>query len=319
MSSQQIHFFYKRPFLILPLTILVTSVTSCFLSIFVSLIYTGRIEPFLKLGIQPVIIFLIAMLGLFGLLTNKSVKNWFWLLVIEDDVISLKTLNGKIHTLNQKDIQKLEWQKKKVILSTVSDSMTFDINSMPINKQIEFSNILPYWLPPKSLPPELHTAVNEIEKFAEEPPILQNPVQASASLKHTITDMNHFIVVLMIIFVIAATTYGVLTIFGVGLISLSTICVCLVFVGIVLWSIINKRIELTNEGIGYQVGFRRYFFRWNDIEVITAQPSQGQILIWVNGRYSRIPLVGLHPGQFASFEQEFSRQVYTRKIPFGYT
>ena len=100
--------------------------------------------------------------------------------------------------------------------------------------------------------------------------------------------------------------------------SLSTIFVCLVFAGAVSWSIINKRIELTNEGIGYQVGFRRYFFSWNDIEVITVQPSHGQILIWVNDRYSRIPLVGLDPEQFASFEQEFSRQVYTRRIPFGY-
>ena len=96
MSSKQRHFYYKRPILILPLTILVTSVTSCFLSIFVSLFYIGQIEPLLKLSVQPVIIFVIAVIGLFGLIMSKSVKDWFWLLVIEDDVLSLKTFTGKM-------------------------------------------------------------------------------------------------------------------------------------------------------------------------------------------------------------------------------
>ncbi len=319
MTSREIYFDYKRRWITLPWIILFAMVAGCGSGFCTSLMYTGWVKPLFEIEINSAIIFYIVMIGVFIWIIAKSLNGWFWSLQIKNDEISLKTFIGKVITFSQSDIQKFEWQKDKVTISTVSEQLEFNVNRLPIKSKIELLNILPNWLPAKSLPPEMQTAVEEVQKLASEPPpTLENPIEASTSLRHTINDMSHFMVMLIILGFIASVIYGA-SLFGFGIVSMVTILVCLSLAGIVWWSIVNKRVRISNNGIGYQVGFRSRFFNWEEIEAIAIQPYLGQLTIWVNGQYTHVPLVGLHPEQLASFEQAFSQQVYARNIPFGYT
>jgi hypothetical protein len=318
MPSKQI-FLYKRPLIALPLAILLASILSCCLSTFITLFYVGWIEPFWKIDIRPVTVFLVGMIGLFAWLLVSSLKGWFWLLSLEDDLISLKTFWGKTITLKRNDIQKLEWQKHNLILSTVSEQLEFNTNWFPLKSKIELLNILPKWLPLRSLPPEWQAHIKAVETLvAEQPPVLRDPVQASTSLKHIMRDEGHVVVTGIIALFTISVVYGVLVILGFGIVSVIIILTSLGVAGAAFWSILNKQLEVSNQGIRYQIGFRKKFFRWGDIEAIAIRPYQGQMMIWVNGRYSSISLIGLHPQQLALFEQSFSQQVYARKVPFGY-
>jgi hypothetical protein len=317
VSSEQISFVYKRPPITLVLTVLLTSVLSCFISLFVAIAYVGWFEA--TVGIQPYIVFLVVLMAIFVWMTIKSISGWFWFLSIDENQISLKPFVGHRITLNRGDIQKFDWDDKKVRFSTVSDTLEFQYNSLPSKSKIEFFDLVPTWLPLKALPPEMQTRIKDVEKQVDEiPPNLDKPVRASGSLRHTFQDPGHVIVMIMILFAVVSVPYGVLSVFGFGMISLITILVCIVFAGAVTWSVLNKYVEISDKGIEYQVGFRKRFFVWDDIDTIAIEPRLGQIIVWVNGKYSRIPLVGLNRQQLTSLMQTFSEQSYVRKIPFGY-
>jgi len=319
MTSRETYFDYKRRLITLPWIVLFAMIAGCGSGFCTSLMYTGWVKPFFEIEMNSAIIFCVVMIGVFTWILAKFLNGWFWSLQIKNDEISFKTLIGKVITFSQNDIQKFEWRKDKVIISTASEQLEFNVNSLPIKSKIELLNILPNWLPAKSLPAEVQTAVQKVQELASKPPpTLENPIEVSTSFKHTINDMSHFAVMLIILGFIASVTYGA-SLFEFGIISVVTILACLSLAGVVWWSIVNKQIRISNNGIGYQVGFRSRFFNWEEIEAIAIQPYLGKLTIWANGQYTHVPLVGLHPEQLALFEQAFSQQVYARNIPFGYT
>lgn len=79
-------------------------------------------------------------------------------------------------------------------------------------------------------------------------------------------------------------------------------------------AILNREIEVTDTGIKYQEASRKLFFSWDNIEIISLQPSLGQITFLANGSINRIHEFGLSGQDRKTVREIIAQQAELRQI-----
>ena len=144
-------------------------------------------------------------------------------------------------------------------------------------------------------------------------PILDRTIKATSSLTSAFADpFNLFMVgtfgFLAVVSIVSLVRRGFAVTMFVSLIIAS------LFLFVYIRAILNRGIEISNEGVRYREASIRHFFKWEAIEAIRVERNKKQITFWMNGKRIRIHEFGLPAQDLDLVREALARQIATRKI-----
>lgn len=93
------------------------------------------------------------------------------------------------------------------------------------------------------------------------------------------------------------------------------------FAGWFLWrylrAILNREIEISQDGIRYREASRRLFFEWDKIQKVKLDPHYKQVTFWQDNKLQRIHEFGLPRQELALVRKALIEQLISRNIPFA--
>jgi len=93
------------------------------------------------------------------------------------------------------------------------------------------------------------------------------------------------------------------------------------FAGWFLWryicAILNREIEISQDGVSYREASRQLFFEWDKIQKVKLEPHHKQVTFWQNNKLQRIHEFGLPQRELSLVRAALIEQRVSRNIPFA--
>ena len=93
------------------------------------------------------------------------------------------------------------------------------------------------------------------------------------------------------------------------------------FAGWFLWryvcAILNREIEISQDGVRYREASRRLFFKWDKIQKVKLEPHYKQVTFWQDNKLQRIHEFGLPWQELTLVREALVEQLISRNIPFA--
>jgi hypothetical protein len=146
-----------------------------------------------------------------------------------------------------------------------------------------------------------------------QPPLGNHTVKATSTVSSAFRDPFNLFMIISACLLIAVSLFQ-LRLAGLSLGWLALLIAVGVFLFFYVRAIINREIEISEDGIRYREAFIHLFFPWSDIEAIKIERAKKQITIWTAGKFRRIHEFGLPREELALVRQTLKQQIELRHI-----
>lgn len=313
--TDSIAFTYKRAkqsviniFFLLQLAL----VFGCFFSIIGTLIAAILAEKLFAQELPPY-----SFLFVFVVLTIGYLFSGYWrrlnTISFEDDVLSWQSGWKKAQSIRHDEIQSAKINKGSLV---INDNIKIFLGSLPQKTHIEFTSILPSWLPETALSKEWKIYLDGKKQLQYEWKGKGAFSKSASTDKEKAIRIRKVAITGLIIFVglvLWLTTIGPFREVDTPIILLGIV---LFYVSIVVWATTTlKRFQVDEQGITYQQARKELFWRWEDIEVIAFQINLERLLIWQGPRYKSYSYKRINAEDMNIVANTIFQQAMIRNIP----
>jgi hypothetical protein len=297
-------------FLSLPFACWLTLIISIAIALFTDNFYKAEMPqslPWIVFGV--LVVFWIAN-GIFSTVQRLKIDH--------NAIVWAKSGRTEI-TVARDDIQKVSWQRDKIIFETAVEKIQLSLTSFPFKERVIINSLIVRWVPRHALSNELQTAIeirNELLQANLDSKFRQ--AQALTSAKRTLTFRILSLISLGILFITILIAIWIDSSSSM-IPPISLLSTVFLFDFWIIWQVTNKRaIAIDDNAITYTVGRRKQRFQWEEIDVVYFQISAQRILVWVGNRYKALNYKGMNPVQVNQVAQNLEYFLLTHGIEYAY-
>ncbi len=304
-SKSKRHQYVLLAFLFLPLGCILSSIGSMTVAIIVDKVLNLK---------SPLAILLLALVIFITFMGYNILKNGLSELTITENEINWQTTLGKVFTFNKNEITNVKLRRPFLVFNEANE---LRIDTLQVKNRVQFSNVFLQWVPHHTLNEELsrffhsethNDSTQEIEYIV------------STKINQSLNPTSRYLIFAFILLLISLTISAIVAGAGPKDILGTLSCPGVIFIILIfgIWrQKITRTIRIQNDGVLFEHGKQSYLFHWGDIEMIDFHIEEQHLLIWENGKKSKLSYTKMESEKVAEVANVIYHTALSKDIPVG--